>query len=104
MIRRPPRSTLSSSSAASDVYKRQIYKGSPITDVNTDVGYMTQKDNLLPWRNVRDNIAFPLELAGTPKSEREARADAVIKQVDLDGFETRFPTELSGGMRKRACL
>jgi NitT/TauT family transport system ATP-binding protein len=83
---------------------RIIYKGSPVTDVNTDVGYMTQKDNLLPWRNVRGNIAFPLELAGTPRAEREARADAVIKQVGLDGFETRFPTELSGGMRKRACL
>jgi NitT/TauT family transport system ATP-binding protein len=83
---------------------RVIYKGSPITDVNTDVGYMTQKDNLLPWRNVRDNIAFPLELAGVAKAEREARADAAIKQVGIDGFETRFPNELSGGMRKRACL
>lgn len=83
---------------------RVLYKGSPVTDVNTDVGYMTQKDNLLPWRNVRDNIAFPLELARIDKAEREARADAVIKQVNLDGFETRFPTELSGGMRKRACL
>lgn len=81
-----------------------VYKGSPVTDVNTGVGYMTQKDNLLPWRNVRDNIAFPLELAGINKMEREARVSAVIKQVDLDGFETRFPTELSGGMRKRACL
>ncbi len=83
---------------------RVIYKGTPVNDVNTDIGYMTQKDNLLPWRNVRDNIAFPLELAGTDKAEREARADAAIKQVGLDGFETRFPTELSGGMRKRACL
>ena len=43
---------------------RIVYKGSLVTDVNTDVGYMTQKDNLLPWRNVHDNIAFPLELAG----------------------------------------
>lgn len=83
---------------------RVVYKGSTITDVNTDTGYMTQKDNLLPWRNMRENIAFPLELARTPKAEREARADAVIKQVGLDGFETRFPPELSGGMRKRACL
>lgn len=83
---------------------RVVYKGSPVTDVNTDVGYMTQKDNLLPWCNVRDNIAFPLELAGVAKVERETRADAVIKQVGLDGFETRFPAELSGGMRKRACL
>lgn len=81
-----------------------IYKGSAITDVNTDVGYMTQKDNLLPWRNVRDNIAFPLELASVAKAEREARADVVIKQVGLNGFGSRFPTELSGGMRKRASL
>jgi len=83
---------------------RIVYKGSAVTDVNTDVGYMTQKDNLLPWRNVRDNIAFPLELAGVARPEREARADAVMKQVGLDGFEMRFAHELSGGMRKRACL
>src|SRR5471030_309088 len=83
---------------------RVVYKGSPVTDVNADVGYMTQKDNLLPWRNVRDNIAFPLELAGVDTAEREARAVAVMKQVGLDGFEMRFTSELSGGMRKRACL
>ena len=83
---------------------RVVYKAKAVTDVNTDVGYMTQKDNLLPWRDVRDNIAFPLELAGVDKAERESRAVAVMKQVGLDGFEARFPTELSGGMRKRACL
>ena len=83
---------------------RVVYKGSPVTGVNTDVGYMTQKDNLLPWCNVRDNVAFPLELAGVARSERMARADVAIKEVGLDGFETRFPSELSGGMRKRACL
>src|SRR5215213_4997444 len=38
-----------------------IYNGSVVTDINTDVGYMTQKDNLLPWRNVLDNVALPLE-------------------------------------------
>jgi NitT/TauT family transport system ATP-binding protein len=81
-----------------------VYKGSAVADVNTDVGYMTQKDNLLPWRSVRDNVAFPLELAGTPKAERTERADRVIRHVGLDGFEDRFPNELSGGMRKRACL
>ena len=81
-----------------------VYKGKRITDVNTDVGYMTQKDNLLPWRTVQDNIAFPLELAGIAKSERLARAAQAIKHVGLDGFERRFPHELSGGMRKRACL
>jgi NitT/TauT family transport system ATP-binding protein len=81
-----------------------VYKGSTVADVNTDVGYMTQKDNLLPWRNVRDNVAFPLELAGVAKPERGRRADRVIEHVGLQGFEDRFPTELSGGMRKRACL
>ena len=81
-----------------------VYKGTPVSDVNTDVGYMTQKDNLLPWRTVRDNIAFPLELAGVAKPERAERADQVIKHVGLDGFEHRYPHELSGGMRKRACL
>ena len=83
---------------------RVVYKGSPVTDVNLDVGYMTQKDNLLPWRNVRDNIAFPLELSGVAKAERTGRADVAMKQVGLDGFQARFPSELSGGMRKRACL
>jgi len=81
-----------------------VYKGERITDVNTDVGYMTQKDNLLPWRSVRDNVAFPLELSGVGKRERAARADQVITHVGLDGFAHRYPHELSGGMRKRACL
>jgi NitT/TauT family transport system ATP-binding protein len=81
-----------------------FYKGAQVTDVNTDVGYMTQKDNLLPWRNVRDNVAFPLELAGVSRAERAGRADQVIEHVGIQGFGDRYPTELSGGMRKRACL
>jgi NitT/TauT family transport system ATP-binding protein len=81
-----------------------LYKDAAVADVNTDVGYMTQKDNLLPWRSVRDNVAFPLELAGVAKAERHARADQVIAHVGLQGFEDRYPNELSGGMRKRACL
>jgi NitT/TauT family transport system ATP-binding protein len=81
-----------------------LYKGTQVSDLNTDVGYMTQKDNLLPWRCVRDNIAFPLELAGMSRSEREARAEKIIKAVGLDGFQSRFPNELSGGMRKRVSL
>src|SRR6478672_10761125 len=81
-----------------------VYKGARVSDVNTDVGYMTQKDNLLPWRTVRDNVAFPLELSGVAKGERAVRADQVITHVGLDGFGHRYPQELSGGMRKRACL
>jgi NitT/TauT family transport system ATP-binding protein len=81
-----------------------VYKGARVSDINTDVGYMTQKDNLLPWRTVRDNVAFPLELSGVAKGERAVRADQVITHVGLDGFGHRYPQELSGGMRKRACL
>ena len=81
-----------------------LYKGTRVSDLNTDVGYMTQKDNLLPWRSVRDNIAFPLELAGMARSDRDDQAEKIIKAVGLDGFQTRFPNELSGGMRKRVSL
>jgi len=81
-----------------------LYAGKTVTDVNTSVAYMTQKDNLLPWRTVRDNVAFPLELAGVPAAERVRRAGEVLAKVGLSGFEQRWSTELSGGMRKRACL
>jgi len=57
---------------------RVVYNGATVSSVNTDVGYMTQKDNLLPWRSVRDNVAFPLELAGVASAERTERADQVI--------------------------
>jgi NitT/TauT family transport system ATP-binding protein len=85
-------------------YGQIIYKNTEVCDLNTDVGYMTQKDNLLPWRTVRDNVAFPLELAGVGKVERMTRTKEVIEHVGLQGFEDRFPNELSGGMRKRVCL
>ena len=81
-----------------------IYEGVPVYDVNTDVGYMTQKDNLLPWRSVLDDVALPLELIGVPRDERLTRAREMIVQVGLDGFEEKFPSSLSGGMRKRVSL
>lgn len=81
-----------------------IYDGRGVSDVNTDVGYMTQKDNLLPWRSVLDNIALPLELTGVARETRYEQARALIRQVGLDGFEDKFPSSLSGGMRKRVSL
>src|ERR1700704_1295510 len=74
-----------------------VYKGARVSDVNTDVGYMTQKDNLLPWRSVRDTVPSPLELGGAPGPERAERGSRVIAHVGLQGFEERFPSELSGG-------
>jgi NitT/TauT family transport system ATP-binding protein len=81
-----------------------LQDGVPVTDVNPNVGYMTQKDNLFPWMSVRRNVAMPLEFAGVPAEVRRDRTDAVLRAVGLDGFADRYPTELSGGMRKRTSL
>ena len=47
-----------------------LYKGKPVTGINTDVGYMTQDDNLLPWRTLRDNVEVALEFQGVPAGSR----------------------------------
>jgi NitT/TauT family transport system ATP-binding protein len=69
-----------------------------------DIGMVFQEESTFPWRTVLDNIAFPLELAGIPKAEREKRARHFIHLVGLDGFEARYPDELSGGMRQRTAI
>jgi NitT/TauT family transport system ATP-binding protein len=81
-----------------------IYDGQSVSSVNTAVGYMTQKDTLFPWRTVRDNVALPFELEGQPRKERHRKAAEILGRVGLTGFETRYPSELSGGMRKRTAL
>jgi NitT/TauT family transport system ATP-binding protein len=85
---------------------RVFYDGAVIGDLNRRVGYMTQKDTLLPWRTVLDNIGSPLELAchKASKSERADRVRQMIELVGLIGFEKHYPNELSGGMRRRVAL
>ncbi len=68
------------------------------------IGYVTQEDNLLPWRTTMQNVLFPLEVQGRLTAETRARADMLIRAVGLVGFENHYPHELSGGMRKRASL
>lgn len=80
------------------------YSDAPVTALNRRTGYMTQNDHLLPWRNVRDNIAVPLEIAGASRAEIRDRLATLIALVGLAGFETAYPGQLSGGMRKRAAL
>lgn len=60
-----------------------------------------QSFNLFPWRTVEDNVAFGLEMAGVPPTERQARAREALRLVDLTGFERKYPGQLSGGMRQR---
>jgi NitT/TauT family transport system ATP-binding protein len=72
--------------------------------LNRRVGYVTQDDNLLPWRTTIDNVLFPLEVQGALDGAARARAGELIGAVGLTGFERYYPHELSGGMRKRAAL
>lgn len=84
-----------------------IYDGKPVRGVNTRVSYVTQRDNLLPWRTVEQNIALPFEMRARTKIPAAEKADLVqahIELVGLKGFEKHYPSELSGGMRKRAQL
>jgi NitT/TauT family transport system ATP-binding protein len=68
------------------------------------IGYVTQDDNLLPWRTTLQNVLFPLDVQGRLNAETRARADMLINAAGLAGFEDHYPHELSGGMRKRTAL
>ena len=68
------------------------------------MGYVTQDDNLLPWRTLIDNVLFPLRVQGTLGPETRKRAHLLLEATGLNGFERYYPHELSGGMRKRASL
>jgi NitT/TauT family transport system ATP-binding protein len=78
--------------------------GERITGPHASVGMVFQEESTFPWRNVIENVAFPLEIAGMAKSKRRERARHFISLVGLDGFENRYPAELSGGMRQRVSL
>jgi NitT/TauT family transport system ATP-binding protein len=81
-----------------------LYRGQAVQGINGRTGYMTQSDHLLPWRDVTGNIAIPLEIQGVPKAKRQERISELISLVGLEGHEKAYPSQLSGGMRKRAAL
>jgi ABC-type nitrate/sulfonate/bicarbonate transport system ATPase subunit len=68
------------------------------------IGYMPQKDLLMPWRTVLDNVTLGLEMQGIRRREAHVRAAAELGRFGLAGFEGRWPASLSGGMRQRAAL
>ena len=78
--------------------------GETISGPHKSIGMVFQEESTFPWRTVTDNVAFPLELIGMPKVRRVERARHFISLVGLDGFENRYPGELSGGMRQRVSL
>jgi NitT/TauT family transport system ATP-binding protein len=78
--------------------------GEKVSGPHASIGMVFQEESTFPWRNVVDNVAFPLEIAGVPKRERTERARHFVSMVGLDGFERRYPSELSGGMRQRVSM
>lgn len=78
--------------------------GHPIDGVHHDIGVVFQEESTFPWRTTLENVAFPLEVDGVPRAEREARARELIRLVGLDGFEDHYPAQLSGGMKQRTAV
>ena len=83
---------------------RVCVDGRTFTGVNRRATYMFQQDALLPWKNVRDNVALGLILDGRSPADARARADDWLARVGLAGFENHYPSQLSGGMRKRVAM
>jgi NitT/TauT family transport system ATP-binding protein len=83
---------------------RVTLKGEALAGPRSEIGYVFQHANLMPWRTVLRNVALPLELQGRPAAEIEQRSRAVLALVGLQGFEQSYPRQLSGGMAQRAAL
>lgn len=76
-------------------------EGQRVEGPGADRGVVFQHEGLLPWRNVQDNVALGLQLAGVDKTQRRATAARMLKKVGLEGAEKRFIWQLSGGQRQR---
>ncbi len=83
---------------------RVTLDGEDITGMIGQVGYMLQKDLLLPWRTVLDNVSLGMEIRGIPLKQARERALPLLHRYGLGGFEYNYPSSLSGGMRQRAAL
>ncbi|HWI65037.1 MAG TPA: ABC transporter ATP-binding protein [Symbiobacteriaceae bacterium] len=78
--------------------------GAPVNGLMVGTGYMFQSDGLLPWKTVSDNIALPLRLQKRAPAEIRDRVDDWLRRTGLTRFASAYPSQLSGGMRKRAAL
>jgi NitT/TauT family transport system ATP-binding protein len=83
---------------------RVMVAGERVSGPHPAIGMIFQEESTFPWRTVIDNVAFPLEIAGMAKRERLEKARHFVRLVGLDGFERRYPSELSGGMRQRVSM
>jgi ABC-type nitrate/sulfonate/bicarbonate transport system ATPase subunit len=81
-----------------------LIDGTDVTGTIGRVGYMLQKDLLLPWRTLTDNVILGMEIQGMKLADARARALPLLRRYGLAGFENAYPRSLSGGMRQRAAL
>ncbi len=81
-----------------------IRVGGELPRPGPQTGFVFQSFRLLPWRTIRENVAFPVELSGMNARDRATRADHYLEMVGLQRFANAFPSELSGGMKQRAAL
>ena len=78
--------------------------GNDVTGIPGKISYMQQKDLLLPFLTIIDNVSIPLRIKGVSKSEARRTATEYIQEFGLDGAEHKYPVQLSGGMRQRAAF
>lgn len=83
---------------------RVLIGGEEVKGISPRIGYMLQKDNLLEWRTIRQNVLFGLELRKKLTPEAKAHADHLLKTYGLYEFKDKYPSQISGGMRQRAAL
>lgn len=81
-----------------------LLDGNDITNQPGQISYMLQKDLLLPYRTIEDNVALPLMLKGMKKREARMKVSPMFSQFGLEGTQKKYPSQLSGGMRQRAAL
>jgi NitT/TauT family transport system ATP-binding protein len=83
----------------------EIYvRGEAVRAPQTDFGMVFQEPVLLPWRSIRDNVTFPVEILGKKDRNYKDEAQRLLNLVGLTGFEDKAPYELSGGMQQRAAI
>jgi NitT/TauT family transport system ATP-binding protein len=83
---------------------RIVLNGTPVTGPRPEIGMIFQDANLLPWRNLEQNIRFPFEIKKLNPKPYQERIRGLIDEVGLTGFEKKYPRELSGGMQQRASI
>lgn len=81
-----------------------LLDGNDITGKSGQMSYMLQKDLLLPYRTIEDNVSLPLRLKGGKKKEARLQVSPMFHRFGLDGTQKKYPHQLSGGMRQRAAL